>query len=140
MATEQFGKHERRVVICEVEKYFGVKLGGKVEGRDIWRQDKSGKDWCILGGSTSWYAIPKSMMDTEQIEGGMIVLACMDSTAINIFSGSISQFVKNKCRLPLSEKGDYHNFNIRISGTKLLIKELPNAELTRFATITRSTP
>ena len=152
MATEpvkKFGKHERRLVICEVEKKFSVKLDAKVKGREKWRRDESGKDWWILGGSQMpdkpiWYGIPPNMMEAEQIEGGTIILACRDGATIDVFSGLISQFVKNKCCLyrALQKSGDEdYQFTIKITGDRLRINQLPNAveKLKKFATITQST-
>ena len=78
------------------------------------------------------------MMEAERIEGGTIILACQDGATIDMFSGPISQFVKNKCCLSraLQKSGDQdYQFNIRISGTKPLINELPNAVLKKFAKI-----
>ena len=53
--AEKFDNLDRKVVIDGVQERYGVTLA-KVGGRDKWRQDESGRNWCVLGGKDDWHA------------------------------------------------------------------------------------
>ena len=137
LTVEKFDNWDRKVVIDGVQERYGVSLG-KVGGRDKWRRDESGRNWCVLGGKDDWHGMPEEMMEDErqaQIEG-MLVVAQKKYTCIELFSGPLRPIVDERDKLYRAARstGDYQ-FTIKSYGDDLRCAQITNAVLKRFDTI-----
>ena len=135
--AEKFDNLDRKVVIDCVQERYGVSLG-KVGGRDKWRRDESGRNWCVLGGKDDWHGIPEEMMEDERqarIEG-MLVVAQKKRTCIELFSGPLRLIVDERDKLYRAARstGDYQ-FTINPYGDHLRCAQIPNCVLKRFDSI-----
>ena len=137
IAVEKFDNLDRRVVIGAVQKHYDVKLE-RVEGRDKWRRDESGRNWWVLGGKGDWHGIPKEMMEDE-IQArfdGTLIIAQKKRNFVEAFSGSLHPlvYVRDKLYRASRSTGDYQ-FKVKVSGDRLLCVQAQDVVLQRFETI-----
>lgn len=132
MTQQKFDEHDRKKVIAEVEKEFGIKLS-PVGNRRKYLQDETGKTYWIFGGYEDWHGIPPDMMEAEEKRAGegVLIVAKRNKNNIDIFAGDLRQLIGHKRDLSKTVKGDYQ-FNIRIRGNRLFIKEVAGLTITKL--------
>lgn len=132
MSQMKFDEHDRKKVITEVENEFGVKLS-PVGNRRKYLKDVSGKTYWIFGGYEDWHGIPPDMMEAEEkcSDEGILVVAKRNKSTIDIFCGPLRQLINHKRELSHTTKGDFQ-FNIRIKGSRLYIKEIADLTLSKL--------
>ena len=129
MASLKFSEHDRRKVISEVEKYYGVELSTV----DRWKRylhDETGLSYWVLGGYGDWHGISQQMMREERPKkNGLLVIAQIyadkmrENCLMHIFSGDLRPLIENAASLSRTEEGDYQ-FDIHVRGDHLLIKQV----------------
>ena len=134
---EKFDNLARNHVINAIQGHYHVELH-TVRRRSKWLQDKSGRNWWVLGGRGTWHGIPEEMMEDErraQVEG-VLVIAYKRLTGIDVFEGPLGPLLSASNELPRATQPprDY-KFNVKVSGTRLQCTEVPNLVLDRLATI-----
>ena len=132
----KFDEHDRKKVIAEVETEFGVKLS-PVGNRRKYLKDGTGKTYWIFGGYEDWHGIPPEMMEAEEkcSDEGLLVVAKRNKSSIDIFCGPLRQLITHKRELLHTTKGDFQ-FNIRIKGNRLYIKEVSDLTLNKLGAAT----
>lgn len=132
MTQQKFDEHDRKKVIAAVEKEFAIKLS-PVGSRKKYLQDEVGKTYWIFGGYEDWHGIPPDMMEAEEKRTGegVLIVAKRYKNNIDIFAGDLRQLIDHKRDLSKTVKGDYQ-FNIRIRGDRLFIKEVTGLTLKKL--------
>jgi len=131
---QKFDLYDRKKVISEIEKHFNITLT-QIGNRKKWLQDQNGRSFWVLGGYENWHGIPPEMMEMENTKAnGKLIIAEKEKDRINIFSGDLGPFIKNKKTLSRTEKGDYH-FHIYVKGGHLFIKEIPDCVLKKIVIV-----
>ena len=135
--VEKFDNSDRKRVIDAIQDHFDVQLT-KVQNRNKWLQDETGRNWWVLGGKGDWHGIPEDMMDhEEQAENeGMFVIAQKQSTRIEMFAGPLTPFTDARNNLsPVKQQdGSYqYQFTVKTRGNQLRCDRVPSAALQEFA-------
>lgn len=136
MTTSKFDEFDRARVIRELEERWDIRLK-KIKSHRKWRQDESGRNYWVLGGTGSWHGIPEEMMEAElrsSAKEGMIVIAERRVTTIEVFAGLAEPLCDARNRLSRASDGSY-KFNCRVRENHLQINEVPTCMLERFASI-----
>ena len=134
MSLTKFDNIDRKRVIRAVEGHFEVKLS-QVSRRPKWLRDETGKSYWVLGGYEEWHGIPEEMMDVElqAASEGILVVAVRTKSSMEIFSGTIGNFVRGREKLYRVGKttGDYQ-FTYKMRGSHLLVEQLPIVSLEKI--------
>ena len=133
MSSQKFDENDRRKVISQVEDHFGVKLTTYGSRRKCLK-DAQGRTFWVLGGYEDWHGIPSDMLKEEERQNsdGIIVIAKRHKNGIDLFWGNLRDIINNREKLSKTVKGDYQ-FNIKIRGNHLFIKETPGFSLSKIA-------
>ena len=136
MSSKKFDKYDRKRVISEVEKHYGVRLS-KVGRREKHLRDETGRSYWVLGGHGDWHGIPSQMMimEEERQTNGVLVIAERYLDKMLIFSGDLRPLIENQMSLSHTKAGEYQ-FNIRVRGDSLIIIQVPACVLKLIATVT----
>jgi len=132
MPAPKFDEQDRRKVIADIEDHFGVTLT-RVGSRKKVLRDQNDNTYWVLGGYDDWHGIPLEMMEDQarQKADGRLVVAKRYKGRIDIYVGSLRPLVSKRSLLAHTTKGDYQ-FNIRIRGNHLFIKEIPDYSLQKL--------
>lgn len=133
--TVKFNEDDRLQVIHRLESYFSAKFEQKSNSRQCF-QDASGKLYCIVGASEDWHGIAAKIFNYQEAQrsDAFLIIAKRYQNKIDIFLGSLSLLIKNKTKLHLSMTG-YFQFNTKIMGSSLAIKEIPQFYLEKIGEI-----
>ena len=131
MVSPKFDEQDRKKVISEVEKHFGVHLS-RVGSHRKFLEDSSHRTFLVLGGYEDWHGIPPDMLEEEEKRNsnGVLVVAKRHTNSIDVFSGPLQTLIDNKSKLSHTQKGNYQ-FHIHILGSHLFIKEIPSLSLAK---------
>jgi hypothetical protein len=132
MPIQKFDEFDRKKVISEVETYFNVKLS-RVGTRRKYLKDLTGRAYWIFGGVDDWHGIPLDMMQAEESRSieGVLIIAKRNLNSIDIYFGALRTLIENKKALSHTKTGDFQ-FNLRSSGNKHFILEIPELVLTKI--------
>ena len=132
MSTPKFDEQDRRKVISDIERHFGIALS-RIGNRRKALCDESGKTYWVLGGYDDWHGIPADMMNEEESRdsNGMLIIARRFKSRIDVFAGELKPLIVGKSHLSHTAKGDYQ-FNIRVRGNHLFIREIPDYALQKL--------
>ena len=135
--TQKLGKFDdldRDRVVKKIEERCSVTLK-KVGRRSKWLRDEAGRNWWVLGGQANWHGVPQEMIEDERRAevGGVIVIADRKRVSIDAFKGPLAPLVSASDRF--RHPSGVYNFNVKICGDRMWVKEAPNAVLHRLDTI-----
>lgn len=140
ISRKKFDETDRQAVIDMLSRHFGVRLQ-PVGRRRKWLRDDAGRKFWVLGGYEDWHGIPEEMMDAEVISPsrGYIVIAIRHCSTIEVFIGPLTSLVAARAHLSRASQttGDYQfkvEKKVEKHGTRLLIKQVPNAALSELTT------
>lgn len=135
METIKFNDDDRKQVIKYLENHFSIKLE-QVGGSKRFLKDESGKLHYLIGASADWHGIPSEIFKSEETknEDSLLIVAKRYKNKIDILIGSFAKLIRNKSYLHQNQKGDYQ-FNTKVIGTSLQIKEVPTLYLEKIGEI-----
>ena len=122
---DKFGEKERRMVVSEIENYFGVTLLRRRPWRKLF-EDSEGSIWLVIGGYGRWHGIKKGVVDSVR-QGHLIVARRMADEFI-VYKGALRPVLDSIQSLHSHDSGDY-SFNIRWVSGYAEIEELPGYRL-----------
>jgi len=134
----KFDEYDRKKVITELEKSFHVKLS-PIGRRRKYLRDATGRRYCVFGGYEDWHGIPEEIVEEEENLGGdsVLVIAKKYKQTIDIYYGTLKELIEGKDRLAFTKDRQYE-FNIRIQGARLFIREIPGFSLKKLGEATYS--
>ncbi len=138
MPKHKFDETDRAAVISEVEKHFGVKLS-RVHNYRRFLQDSAGVPYWVLGAYEDWHGINPDMINEQarRPKGGVLVVASMRTTGIDIFSGPLAPLIANRKDLVHTQTGDYQ-FHVVAHGNSMTIKEVGSLVLRKLGFVEES--
>ena len=119
----KFYNHDRNRIIRELEARHGTTLE-QIGGRQKWRCDNLGRNWCVLGGIGLWHGIPKAIIDAEQRarHSGVLIIV-KKGGRLDVFEGSLSKIVERADDLVETQQDHYH-FDCRIEEERMFVEGL----------------
>ncbi len=122
----KFTDQDRKLVIQELEKIQQVKIEPIKPSRKLFK-DTNGLFYLISGGTENWHGINANIMELLKdlnTESAFIV-AKKYQTRVDIFAGSLIEFLRNKEKLVKTQKGAYQ-FHCVLTGKGLYLEEVNN--------------
>ena len=122
----KFLDKDRELVIRELERIQKVKIEPIKPSRKLFK-DSNGVYYLICGGTEDWHGISSNIM--EQLKDlkkeSAFIIAKKYQTKIEIFAGSLIEFLKDKEKLAKTQKGGYQ-FHCVLTGKGLYLEENPD--------------
>ena len=139
MMAVKFDEYDRKKVIAELEKSFQVKLS-PIGRRRKYLRDTTGRRYCVFGGYGDWHGIPEEIVEEEENlhaneenlhANSVLVIAKKYKQTIDIYYGALREIIEGKSKLAFTKDRQYE-FNIKLQGSRLLIKEIPGLSLRKL--------
>lgn len=129
----KFDKWDRRSVIRLIQETFGVTLD-KVGRGDTWWRDKSGTEWCIIGGIGNFHGIPERIIECEREASvdDRLVIAEKLVDSLNVYVGSLQSLIDARHDLPRRHRDNAYLFNVVAKKSSMGVVEAPSVVLRKI--------
>jgi hypothetical protein len=126
----KFDDVDRDKTIDELEKHLGIKFK-RLGRRRKYLEDNNGRRFCIFGGE-EWHGIPHDVVESEAGRHGSIAVFARKLVGrIDVYTGAFGTIIQNKHLLTLT-KDDQYEFNLKVSGNRAAVKEIPGLYLEKL--------
>lgn len=124
--TSKFTEKDRKLVIETLEKIQQTKITPINRFRKLFK-DENGLLYLVSGGTDDWHGINSNIMETlkDLQQESVFIIAKKYETRIDIFAGSLKEFIKYKDKL-IKTKKDSYQFHFILTGNGLYLKEVPD--------------
>lgn len=124
MAPSQFGNHDRKLVINQIERQSDVSLRSVGRHRKLLRT-ANGVWYCIVGGTGDWHGISESMI--ERIQRGArvayLVVVVKMKDRYKIYLGDFQPLIDNRSELSYTAQENYQ-FHIDHDSDQVCLREI----------------
>lgn len=132
---DRFGEEDRRRVVRDIEKRYGIALYNIGNYRKYLR-DGRGHRYLVLGGVGDWHGIDKKIFQSEERHPGdtLLFVAKLHPERMDIYSCAFAPLLQGRHKLTLTERGLYE-FNLEPASGGLKIREIPSVVLNKVGEI-----